>query len=269
MTWRSASASRWRAFAIAAGLLLADDHGAPDFYVFWTAAQHWSAPYDPAAIAAMQAQFHLHGTWPFAYPPTFLLFVYPFSLAPLQIAYPLWTGVSAAFFVFTASRLIKPAWGAAVLMVVPPVFFSAMLGQTTLLMGAAMLGGWLLIERRPALAGVLFAIAACIEPLAMIWPIVLFGRWRTLGAMAGAGLAIVAASLVFGIGRWVEWPGIRYPRFARYPAGADRANPSALIASPWWSAALAVLGLVFAWRNKNLLGMVGGALCLTPCRPRL
>jgi hypothetical protein len=253
------------AFVIAAALAVARaGHGAPDFDVFWTAARHWRAPYDPAAIAAMESRLHLHGVWPFAYPPTFLLFVYPFALMPLSVAYPLWTGVSAALFMFAASRLVKPAWAAAVLAVAPPVFFSALLGQTTLMLGAAMLGGWLALERRPALAGVLFALAACIKPQAMILaPIVLWGRWRTLAWMVGAGVAMVAASLAFGFGRWLEWPHA-LAAFAAIAPGADRANPSALIAGPWWAAGLAAFGLLFAWRNKNLLGMVGGALCLTP-----
>ena len=252
-------------FVIAAALAAARiGHGAPDFYVFWTAARHWPAPYDPAAIMAMEARFHLTGTWPFAYPPTFLLFVFPFALLPLTLAYPLWTAVSGALFVFAGSRQIRPSWAAAVLLVAPPVFFSAALGQTTLMTGAAMIGGWLLLERRPALAGVLFAVAACIKPQAMILaPLVLWGRWRTVGWMLGAGVAIVAASLAFGFGRWLEW-GHALAAFAAIAPGADRANPSALIAGPWWAAAMALFGLLFAWRNRNLLGMVGGALCLTP-----
>lgn len=252
-------------FLAAAALAVArTGHGAPDFYVFWTAARHWTAPYDPSTIAAMETQLHLHGTWPFAYPPTFLLLAYPFALLPLKLAYPIWTGISAALFMFAASRLIRPAWAAAVLIIVPPVFFSALLGQTTLMVGAAMLGGWLVLERRPALAGVLFAIAACIKPQAMILaPVVLWGRWRTLEWMIGAGMAMICASLAFGFERWLEWPRA-LAAFAAIAPGADHANPSALIASPWWAAALAVFGALFAWRNKSLLGMVGGALCLTP-----
>ncbi len=238
--------------------------GAPDFYVFWTAANHLAAPYDPAIVAQLEASLRLHGTWPFAYPPTFLLLLQPFARLPMTLAYPLWTGLTAALFMFAGSRLIKPAWAAAALLVVPPVFFSAALGQTTLAIGAAMIGGWLCLERRPAVAGVLFAIAACIKPQAMILaPLVLWGHWRVLGWMVGAGAALVAASLVLGLGPWLEWPHA-VAAFAAVAPGADRANPSALIASPVWAALLAAFGLLFAWKNRNLLGMVGGAICLTP-----
>ena len=81
------------------------------------------------------------------------------------------------------------------------------LARTSLLVGAAMIGGFLWLDRRPALAGVLFAVAACIKPQMMILaPLVLWGRWRTLGWMLGAGAAMVVASLGFGLGRWLEWP---------------------------------------------------------------
>src|SRR5690242_19130597 len=157
------------AFALAFALAwLRLGHGAPDFYVFWTAARHPAAPYDPAIIAALERQIHLSGVWPFAYPPTFLLLVWPFAQAPLALAYPLWTGLSAAVFFFAASHLVKPAWATLALAAAPIVFFSAMLGQTSLIVGAAMIGGWLWRDHRPLAAGALLAVAAAIKPQAML-----------------------------------------------------------------------------------------------------
>ena len=253
------------AWVVAAGLSAArTGHGAPDFYVFWAAARRWQAPYDPAVVTHLLAQIRLHGIWPFAYPPTFLLFVWPFARAPLALAYPLWTGLTSALFIFAASRVVRPAWATAGLFIAPIVVFSAELGQTSLPVGAAVIGGFLVLERRPALAGVLFALAAAIKPQAMILaPIVLWGRWRTLGWMAGAGAALVAASLVFGWQRWIEWAHALAAFRAIAPA-ADRANPSALIAAPWWTVLTAVFGCAFAWRNRNIVGLVGGAFCVTP-----
>ncbi|MGH6955106.1 MAG: glycosyltransferase family 87 protein, partial [Caulobacteraceae bacterium] len=196
------------AFAVAFGLSAARmGHGAPDFYVFWTAARHASAPYDPAIVTALEARLHLGGTWPFVYPPTFLLFVAPFALAPLTLAYPLWTGVSVGLFVLAASHLVRPVWAAAVLAVAPPVFFSAALGQTSLLIGAAAVAAWLWRDSRPLLAGALLGAAACIKPQAMLLaPVVFWGRWRMLGAMLAASAALSLASvLTFGAERWIEW----------------------------------------------------------------
>ena len=253
------------AFALAFGLSwLRIGHGAPDFYVFWTAARHTAAPYDPAIIAALERQIHLSGVWPFAYPPTFLLLVWPFAQAPLALAYPLWTGVSAALFFFAASHLVKPVWATLALAAAPIVFFSAMLGQTSLIVAAAMIGGWLWRDHRPLAAGALFGLAAAIKPQAMLLaPIVFWGRWRLLGAMAATGAAAAAASLVFGPERWLEWPHAVAAFRALVPA-TDRINPSALAAGPAWSLAMAALGLGLALACRNLVGLVCGALCFTP-----
>src|SRR5262249_33957106 len=162
--------------------------------------RHSGAPYDPAIIAALERQIQLSGVWPFAYPPTFLLLVWPFAQAPLALAYPLWTGLSAGLFFFAASHPVRPVLATLALAAAPIVFFSAMLGEPSLIVGAAMIGGWLWRDPRPLAAGVLFGLAAAIKPQALLLaPIVLWGRWRTLGAMAATGAAAVAASLVFGL----------------------------------------------------------------------
>ena len=150
-----------------------------DYYVFWEAARHWQAPYDPALITALEARLHITGAWPFAYPPTFLLLAWPFAQMPLSLAYPLWTGVSAALFTYAAAHLIRPSWAALALFIVPPVVLAVSPGQTSLIVGAAMIAGWLWREERPRLAGLAFAAAVCIKPQAMILaPVVLWGQWR-------------------------------------------------------------------------------------------
>lgn len=270
------SETRWR-LALAAGAFAIAfvlsawriGHGAPDFYVFWTAAQHWRTPYDPAIVARLEAAIHLKGVWPFAYPPTFLIFAWPFAQLPLGLAYPLWAGLETAAFAFAAAHVVKPVWATAALAVAPVVFFSAELGQTSLIVGAAMIGGWTLRDRRPALAGVLFGLAACVKPQAMLLaPIVLWGRWRMLAYMAATGAALVLASLGFGWRRWLEWPHA-LAAFRTLVPMTDRINPSALVAAPQgaalaWAALCAAVGIGLALASRDLVGLVAGALCLTP-----
>jgi multidrug transporter EmrE-like cation transporter len=235
-----------------------------DFYVFWDAARHTAAPYDPALIAQLEAQLHITGAWPFVYPPTFLLLAWPFGQLPLALAYPLWTGLSAAAFFYAASHLVRPSFAVLALFIVPPVVLAISPGQTSLFVGAAMLGGWLTREKRPALAGVLFAVAACIKPQAMILaPVVLWGHWRLVRWAIGAGAAIVLASFVFGPGLWLQWPHA-LADFSHVTPATDRVNPSALLASPILAAAVAVLGIWIAWAWRDVTGLVAGALCVTP-----
>ena len=237
---------------------------AADFDVFWAAARHASAPYDPAIVTQLKATLHVTGAWPFAYPPTFLLFIGPFALLPLNVAFPLWTGVSAALFFFAAAHVVRPAWASLALLIVPPVVLAVSPGQTSLLVGAAMMGGFALRERRPAVAGALFAVAAAIKPQAMLLaPIVLFGDWRTLRWAAATGLCLVLASLAFGPALWLEWPRA-LAGFATVVPATDRINPSALLSGPFWAGALALLGVALAWRSRNIAGLVGGALLVTP-----
>ena len=235
-----------------------------DYYVFWTAARHATAPYDPALITQLEAQLHITGAWPFVYPPTFLLLAWPFGQLPLEVAYPLWTGVSAAAFFYAAAHLVRPAWATLALFVVPPVVLAIAPGQTSLAVGAAAIGGWLCLEKRPALAGVLFAVAACIKPQAMVMaPLLLWGHWRAVRWALIAGAALVVASFVFGPGLWLQWPHA-LADFSPVTAATERVNPSALVASPFFAAALALFGLWLAWTWRDLTGLFAGALCLTP-----
>jgi hypothetical protein len=235
-----------------------------DYYVFWTAARHTAAPYDPALIAQLQAQLHITGAWPFVYPPTFLLAAWPFGQLPLSLAYPLWTGVSAALFFYAASHLVRPAWATLALFIAPPVVQAIAPGQTSLIVGAAAIGGWLSLKERPALAGVLFAVAACIKPQAMVMaPLLLWGHWRAVRWAMIAGAGLVLASFVFGPGLWLEWPRA-LADFGRIAPATDRVNPSALIASPIFAAGLALYGVWLAWSWRDLTGLVAGALCVTP-----
>ncbi len=235
---------------------------AADFYVFWTAGRHWAAPYDPALITALQSQFHFDGRLPFVYPPTFLLVAWPFGQLPLSLAYPLWTGLSAALFMFAAARLLQPAWLTLALFIVPPVVLAISPGQTSLIVGAAAISGFQLLKTRPALAGALFGLAAAIKPQAMLLaPLVLWGEWRALRWAAITGLSLALASLAFGPGLWFAWLAALRDFGAVAPA-TDRINPSAL--TPLLALPLAALGLWIAWKWRDLTGLVAGGLCLTP-----
>jgi hypothetical protein len=190
-------------------------HALPDFFVFWTAARHATDPllYDSNYLSALQTWFPGPMPRPFVYPPTFLLIAYPFGFLPAVTSYLVWSALSCAAFVLAAQRIVRPAWASALLPLCLPVLMALGYGQSVLFAGAALIAGVAELDRRPRLAGVLIALAACIKPqLMLLSPVLLVGRWQALGAAVVAGAALVLASLAFGPGHWLEWLGA-LPRF--------------------------------------------------------
>jgi hypothetical protein len=230
-----------------------------DFVCFWTAARHAWSPYDPQWIRPFEQADSV--ALPFAYPPVFLLIIYPFGFLPLKLAYCLWSGATLSLLVFTATFVARI--GAPLLLLSAPVMIAAAMGQSTLLLGSLIVGGMYLLDRRPRLAGVLLALAVCIKPQAMLAaPIVLWGRWDTVKAAVLASVGFVLASFVFGPERWLEWVEA-ITAFPKWFANVHLVGPTAAFRSLWWRLLVAGLGVVLALR-RNLMGLLAGTLCFTP-----
>lgn len=143
------------------------------------------------------------------YLPFFTIFMAPWSLLPLPVATGLFTLLSLGLFaatVVTTDALLRggPASspGAAtwvtVLLILPYVASSAVLGQVNLLVGFLVVAAWLLVERgRAWIAGLPLALAMLIKlmPAALLPFLVLTRRWRT-------AVSAVVATVVLGAG----WP---------------------------------------------------------------
>ena len=139
------------AFVVWTGFAAWHAHVKPaDFYVFWAAARHWAAPYDPAVVIA-QLEAGLAHRRPSALRLSSDLpagRLARFGLLPLEASpIPCGPASTSALFIFAASFMVRPAWATAVLFIVPPVVLAVAPGQTSLLVGAAAIGGFLLIER--------------------------------------------------------------------------------------------------------------------------
>ena len=90
----------------------------------------------------------------------------------------------------------------------PAVAVNALTGQTGALISALLLGGLLLIERRPILAGVLLGALIIKPQFAILVPIGLIaGRhWKTLASSCASGIMLAFSALVlFGVVPWVEF----------------------------------------------------------------
>jgi len=182
----------------------------PDFTVFWAAAR--MAPdqlYDFTTVTAAQAAYiATEGLRPWIYPPSFLPWLTPLGGLPLWWAFAAWTLATGGLFAW-ALRAAAGSWKVPlVALACPAVMFCLLSGQTSFLIGAAMLGGTLLIPKRPLLAGLLFAIAATIKPQAVnLVPLALIAgaHWRALGSALLSGALIGAASYLSTPGLWADW----------------------------------------------------------------
>jgi hypothetical protein len=181
-----------------------------DFRVFWTAARVPAAGvYNVEALTAAQSlPIEEAKPRPFISPPSLLALLAPFGALGFWPAFALWTALALAALGLAARRILDPP-ALLLLALAPATHFALGPGQVTLVVVAAVLAAMSMLDRRPALAGVLLALAALIKPQAvMLLPIALAagGNWRALASAAisggGAGLACLA---VQGPRLWLDW----------------------------------------------------------------
>jgi hypothetical protein len=136
-----------------------------------------------------------------SYPPTMLLLSAPFAQLPLGSAYLVWTfgTLLALWLALRGSGVAIPVAIATVLS--PSACVDLIFGQTGALTAALFLGGMLLIDRRPIVAGILIGLLTVKPQLGLLIPICLIasGRWRVLVAATVTMVAlIVATGILFG-----------------------------------------------------------------------
>ena len=189
----------------------------PDFAAFWDIAglalKHPELTYDPASRTPV-------GTW--AYPPSALVVLSPFGMLPFPVAYLVWVLGSLTLYLYFATCLFDrfKALGLALLILAPPVWTVTLFGQTTLPMGALVLGALLVMPDKKLLAGAMLGIAATIKPQTMIMmPVALLAirEWRVIASATAAAITIsLIATIVFGFNIWFDWLGV-FPRLFADP----------------------------------------------------
>jgi len=162
-------------------------------------AAHYLAE-ERATAAGIQYNF-------FYYPPPFLLLCAALAHLPYMAAFLAFEGTTLVLYLFVARRILDER-GATIflpLFAFPPILWTLGLGQNALLTAALFGAATLLIDRRPALAGLLFG-ALCYKPhFGLLVPLALAagGHWRAFGTAVAAVAALCVCSLtVFG---WEAW----------------------------------------------------------------
>jgi hypothetical protein len=230
---REAKLSRWIVYAVAFSLVLA----APLVWrLYWPASggldmtghqigrdfiNAWAGPllafggqlpllFDPAGYqAAISALFGAPlppHAW--SYPLFCLLLFWPLAQLPYFVALGLWTfGLFAAFAAMTLSQIERAMRPLALILLVlaPATLINVFSGQNGFLTACLLIGGVLLLDRRPVLAGILFGALTYKPHLGLIVPFVLLaiGAWRAIvAATATASLLVAASVAAFGLEAW-------------------------------------------------------------------
>jgi hypothetical protein len=145
-------------------------------------------------------------TMPMFYPPTFLLWLAPFGLAPYAWAAAMWVAMTLLAYL-GAMRLVGPQPRPMLLaLTAPGVVACLAVGQNGLLTAALAVAGLALVDRRPIVAGLLLGALAYKPQFGLLIPVALVaaGRWKAIGAAAASVVAgLVAAGLAFG---WSTYP---------------------------------------------------------------
>ena len=143
----------------------------------------------------------------FYYPPTFLLICAALAHLPYLAAFLAFEAATLVLYLLIARRILgEPDWRVLLpLLAFAPLLWTLGMGQNSLLTAALFGAATLLVERRPAIAGLLFG-ALCYKPhLALLVPVALAaGRhWR---AFAAALLTVAVLCLLsLGVFGWPTW----------------------------------------------------------------
>jgi hypothetical protein len=145
------------------------------------------------------------------YPPTTLLFATPFSLPPYWLALTAWTFGGLAIYGAVVLAQVAPgqrSLALLILLVAPATIVNAVAGQNGFFTAALLLGGVVLLERRPWLAGVPFGLLVIKPHLALLVPAALLaiGAWRTIAAtVATSAIVVVCTLATWGVDPWIAW----------------------------------------------------------------
>ena len=144
----------------------------------------------------------------FMYPPVMLLLLWPLALVPYAVGYALWVGSGLVACAVTIGGR-RGAWPLGLIAAIAPsTLWTALCGQSTLLLSALIVNGLLVSSRRPIVAGILIGVATYKPQLGILVPVALIasGQWRTIIAAGMTVLSMVAITTVaFGHDIWFAW----------------------------------------------------------------
>ncbi len=184
-----------------------------DFFVFYSSARFLldggslSSLYDPAVLKAYQVSLGAEAgsIHPFVYPPSYALLIKPLGHLPYAWALIFWSAGTLALFLYSL-RLAGLRWYEILAAgVAPASILNIAAGQNGFLTSALLIGGMVLMTRRPIASGILFGILTVKPQLGLLIPFVTLAkrRWITIAAAVAVTFTLIAVStLAMGSDAW-------------------------------------------------------------------
>jgi len=187
----------------------------------------------------------------YGYPPVLILLTLPLAALPYAPALFVWLGTGWYAF-YRALHIAMPNGALLLALAAPAVFLNAMAGQNGFWTAALLGGGLVLLERRPAVAGILFGLLIFKPHLGLLIPVALLAgrQWRAFAAAALTALLALAASLAaFGADIWADF--LRTTTLLRHvflegDAGIHHRLVSVFTAARWLGASVGIAYIVQA-----------------------
>lgn len=189
----------------------------PDFLVFHAATRAFfegklALVYDIDAFTRFQTEIYpdrlssMVRFRPFFYPPILVLMLLPLGTLAVAKAYGIFMGVTAAAATLLEGR--RDPWGWLAILTSPAAVGVVLAGQNTFLSVALLYGGLRLLDRSPAVAGVLLGSLSYKPQIWILVPLALVAAraWRALAWAFGTVAMLALASLaVFGLDFWLAF----------------------------------------------------------------
>ncbi len=194
-----------------------------DWVIFYTAARAWHdgvLPHVYDQVWLARTMNRTYGYWlldpmpypAFHYPPTWLLFLAPFSLLPMVAAFAASQVLSFAALLLALGKAYGRGlqfWMSSVsLLLSPAASNNVVSGQNGFVVCALFVAGFPLLETQPWLAGAFLGLASFKPQICLMIPFALLGarNWRAMGGAALSAAALGLLSLaVFGADIWRVW----------------------------------------------------------------
>jgi hypothetical protein len=202
--------------------------------------------------------------FPFQYPPSFLLPLWPLGAFSYPAALALWTLAGLAAMIAAGLIFFKPGqrcFSVFALLAAPASLLNGIGGETGYFTTAMLLAGFAWLPSRPMLAGAVFGLLTLKPQLGLLIPFALLARgdYRAILSASLAALALAAISCgCLPAMLWVDWLRVIPAYQAQYAAAAEALNLNADISL---AGTLARLGAAAgtAWAAQALVSLAGAA----------